>query len=308
MIKLACVACMDENKSVHTTTWLRALELAQAYLLPAQVTLKQFDDNASAQKAAEAAGEIVTWSPDAVVGHFASAAAEAAAPIYARHNLPLFLPAATAKHLTGYATTWRLCDNDEDYVSGLLSLLTSAERNAMNIEHDGSVHGISVAQRLSAALKPTEDPPHGATTFFAGQFRHALARAIDWAHSSVEDATLILADDAFSAELVPALLASDIDLTRRKIFVAAITPQPTGELAARLALAWARRWGGTPGCYFWETMAALQVACSYPDLPAETVLGKLNFDSQRESHPGSFSFWQAKQHGLHKCLMSEVRI
>lgn len=125
MTRLACVACMDENKSVHTTTWLRAIELAKEFLLPPAVTLALFDDNADAQKAAEVAQQIVAWGPDAVVGHFASSAAEAAAPLYAQHHLPLFLPAATAKHLTSYPTTWRICDNDEDYVRWLLPLLTA---------------------------------------------------------------------------------------------------------------------------------------------------------------------------------------
>lgn len=305
-MKLACVACMDENKSVHTTTWLRAIELAQEFLLPPQVTLKLFDDNAEARKAAEAARQIVAWSPDAVVGHFASAAAEAAAPIYAQHNVPLFLPAATAKHLTTYPTTWRLCDNDEDYVRWLLPLLESEEQNAVAIEHDGSVHGKSVAQRLSATIKPAEKPQQAATTFFAGSFRYALEWAIGWARSAPEGARLMLADDAFSAELTPALLASGVDLDARQIYVAAITPQPAGEQADRLASVWRQRWGGAPGCYFWETLAALDVAWRYPDFPPQTLLGALNFDAQRESHPASFSLWRATQSGLRIALTTEA--
>ncbi len=308
MNRLACVACMDENKSVHTITWLRAMELAREFLLPPQVTLKLFDDNADARRATEAARQIVAWSPDAIVGHFASACAEAAAPLYAQHNLPLFLPAATAKHLTTYSTTWRLCDNDEDYVCWLLPLLTSQESDAVAIDHDGSVHGKSVAHRLSAAIKPAEHPQQAATTFFAGSFRYALERALLWAHCSPEGARLILADDAFSAKLVPALLASGIDLASRQIYVAAIAPQPTGEQASTLFAAWRQRWGGTPGCYFWETMAALQVACRYPDFPAKTLLGTLKFDAQRESHPASFSLWQATHRGLQIVLTPEVSV
>ncbi len=85
---------------------------------------------------------------------------------------------------------------------------------------------------------------------FAGSFSYALERAANWAHDSPGGARLILADDAFSAELVPALLARGIDLGSRQIYVAAIAPQPIGEKASTLASAWHQRWGGTPGGYF----------------------------------------------------------
>lgn len=305
MTRIACVACMDANKSVHTLTWLRAIELAQEFLLPPQVTLELFDDNADARRAAETARQIVAWSPDAIVGHFASAAAQAAAPVYALHHLPLFLPAATAKHLTSFATTWRLCDNDEDYVCWLVELLTSEGQKTVFIDHDGSVHGESVTQQLSAALTPSGCAPPPSTAFFAGSFSHTLEWTVNWARRSPESSRLILADDAFSAQLVPALLASGIDPGSRQIYVAAIAPQPTGELARKLASVWHQRWGGTPGCYFWETLAALQVACRYPDFPTHTLLGTLRFDAQRESSPASFSLWQATRNGLHRVLATE---
>lgn len=116
-----------------------------------------------------------------------------------------------------------------------------------------------------------------------------------------------MADDAFSAELVPALLARGIDLGSRQIYVAAIAPQPIGEksfhagfcLAPTLGNAWR---------LFWETMAALQVASQYPDFPAQTLLGALNFDAQHESHPASFSLWLATHRGLQIVLTPEVSI
>ncbi|NDJ58211.1 amino acid ABC transporter substrate-binding protein [Enterobacteriaceae bacterium 4M9] len=267
--------------------------------------MKLFDDKANAQGGAEAARQIVDWSADAVVGHFASAAAEAAAPWYAQHNVPLFLPAATAKHLTANSTTWRLCDNDEDYVTWLAQMPLAQERGTLAIEHDGSVHGKSVAQQLRAALKPTAGPEQAATTFFAGCFSQALEWAVNWARCAPPHAHLILSDDAFSAELVPALLARGIDVDSRQIYVAAISPQPVGETASVLASAWQQRWSATPGCYFWETLAALQVACRYPDFPAHTLLGTLHFDAQRESRPGSFILCQATRQGLQRVLTME---
>lgn len=298
MIRLACVACMDKNKSVHTITWLRAIELAREFLLPPQVTLKLFDDNADAERAAEVAQQVVAWSPDAIVGHYASAAAEAAAPLYAEHNLPLFLPAATAKHLTIFPSTWRICDNDDDNVRWLLPLLIFLKQDALVIDHDDSVHGRSVAHRLNNGVDQAEYTQQAATAFFAGSFQYALERVVSGARCSVDGARLILADDVFSRELVPALMADGIVLDAVQSYVAAIASQPTGEGASKLAAAWQQRWGGVPGCYFWETMAALEIARRYPDLPAQTLMGTLNFDAQRESHPTSFKLWQATHPGL----------
>ncbi len=305
MIRLACVACMDANRSVHTLTWLRAIELAQAFLLPAHVTLKCFDDKADAQGATEAARQIVDWSADVVVGHFASEAAQAAAPLYAQHNIPLFLPAATAKHLTANPTTWRVCDSDEDYVTWLAQTPLLHQHCQVVIEHDGSVHGKSVAQQLGAVVKPAASPEYAMTTFFAGRYALALEWAINWASRAPAQARLILSDDAFSPELAPALLARGIDMDARQIYVAAISPQPVGEKVAVLAQAWQQRWGTTPGCYFWETLAALQAACQYPDFPASTLLGRLHFDARRESRPGSFMLWQATRRGLQRVLIAE---
>lgn len=305
MIRLACVACMDERRSVHTPTYLRAVELAQELLLPEQATVRLFDDGASAEGAARAAQAIVAWAPDAIVGHFASSAAAVAAPLYAQHHLPLFLPAATAKHLTHYPTTWRLCDNDEDYAAWLRQRFKRQDRLPLFISDDGSVHGKSVTQHLSG-IASTGGPDRARTTFYAGSYRHALAWTIRWAQQAPEDAHLILGDDAWSAELVPALLSAGIDLSTRQIFVAAVMAQPVGKQAEAITTAWRQRWDGLPGCYFWETLAALQVACRYPDFPAQTVMGKLSFNAQRESHPNSFSLWQATNNGLEAVATQEV--
>lgn len=76
---IACVACLEPNRSIHTATFLRAVELCEQYVCggdraPA-VTLERFDDAMRADVAARVALEIVARRPRAVVGHFASAAA-----------------------------------------------------------------------------------------------------------------------------------------------------------------------------------------------------------------------------------------
>ncbi|EOW6433813.1 amino acid ABC transporter substrate-binding protein [Cronobacter turicensis] len=294
MKRIACVACLDPKFSIHTHTFLRAVVLARHCLLGPSVQLRLFDDSASREGALRAARDILAWSPDAVVGHFASAAADAAAPEYAAHNVPLFLPAATASHLTRNATTWRLCDNDADYVTWLSEQTELAQWRVAPPEHDGSLHGISVAEQLAARLTLT---PYGTTRLFSGRYAASVRYAIRWAHTDLPG-RLILTDDAGSTALAPDLLAHGINPDRHDILIAGICPHPAGETARRVREIWRRRWGGEPGTYLWEPLAALQTAARYPELPAQTVLGPLRFDDRRESRPSSFRLWRVTRQGL----------
>ncbi|EOV9687207.1 amino acid ABC transporter substrate-binding protein [Cronobacter turicensis] len=294
MKRIACVACLDPKFSIHTHTFLRAVVLARHCLLGPSVQLRLFDDSASREGALRAARDILAWSPDTVVGHFASAAADAAAPEYAAHNVPLFLPAATASHLTRNATTWRLCDNDADYVTWLSEQTELAQWRVAPPEHDGSLHGISVAEQLAARLTLT---PYGTTRLFSGRYAASVRYAIRWAHTDLPG-RLILTDDAGSTALAPDLLAHGINPDRHDILIAGICPHPAGETARRVREIWRRRWGGEPGTYLWETLAALQTAARYPELPAQTVLGPLRFDDRRESRPSSFRLWRVTRQGL----------
>nr|WP_105660966.1 hypothetical protein [Cronobacter dublinensis] len=97
---------------------------------------------------------------------------------------------------------------------------------------------------------------------------------------------------------MPDLLAHGVDPDRHDILIAGICPHPAGDTARHVRQAWRRRWGGEPGTYLWETLAALQTAARYPELPARTVLGPLRFDEQRESRPSSFRLWRVTRHGL----------
>ncbi|CCJ86993.1 hypothetical protein BN133_3370 [Cronobacter dublinensis 582] len=212
----------------------------------------------------------------------------------AARGVPLFLPAATASHLTRNATTWRLCDNDADYVAWLGELMTQAQWAVAPPEHDGSLHGISVAEQLADWLDLT---PYGATRVFSGRYAASVRYAIRWAHTDLPG-RLILTDDAGSTALVPDLLAHGVDPDRHDILIAGICPHPAGDTARHVRQAWRRRWGGEPGTYLWETLSALQTAARYPELPARTVLGPLRFDEQRESRPSSFRLWRVTRHGL----------
>ncbi|MEI7375995.1 ABC transporter substrate-binding protein [Dickeya chrysanthemi] len=301
MTRIACVACLDVRRSVHTTTFLRAVELAQSELLPDNVELRLFDDGASADGARQAIQQVMDWKADAVVGHFASASADVAAPYYAQHQRPLFLPAATAHLLTEHATTYRLCDSDKDYGRWLQQLMIQQAWLPALITHDGSLHGASVAGQIDGAME-TVFPQvlKTNTTVFSGSYSASLDYAVTWAKQSTEQARLILTDDAWSAALVPELLARGVSLPARHIYVAGLQPLPVGDAAMRIRAIWRRRWGDEPGCYFWETLAALEVACRFPDIPSQTVMGQLRFDALRESRPGSYRLWQAGVEGLRR--------
>lgn len=294
MKRIACVAGLNPTFSAHAHTFLRAVVLARHCQLMKGAQIRLFDDGGSREGALRAVGEITAWGAEAVVGHYVSSAAEAAAPEYAKRGVPLFLPAATASSLTRNATTWRLCDNDADYVAWVKSQIIQAQWQVATPEHDGSLRGISVSEQLASALTIT---PYGATRVFSGRYAASVRYAIRWAHSDLPG-RLILMDDAGSPALVPDLLAHGVDPERHEILIAGIFPHPAGEIARCIRQTWRRRWGGEPGAYLWETLAALQTAVCHPDEPAQTLLGPLHFDDHRESRPHSFRLWQATRQGL----------
>ncbi|MFW2544887.1 hypothetical protein ACN2XU_19815 [Primorskyibacter sp. 2E107] len=275
MIRIACVACLDPAISIHTPGFLRAVELAQAHALPPGVQVTLFDDKASAEGAATAVRQILGFRPDAVVGHFASSAAQVAAPLYAAANLPLFLPAATRRDLTRNATTFRVCDHDTAYVDWLCKAIAAPIHTALS---DGSAHGDSVVQavRANPAFMP-QDPPQ--TVLISGLYKAVLNRA-----AAIAAPRIILTDDADAPSLGADLTAVGLDLTRTRVDVGALRAQPRGRVAQSIQTAH----GGTPGTYFWETIAALQIAAQGGPLH-DTVLGPMRFDTHREANPQSFT-------------------
>jgi hypothetical protein len=255
-----------------------------------------FDDGANAQKAAEVAEEIIAAQPRCVVGHFASAAVQAAAPLYQRHGVALLLPAATMGSLTTeFSTCIRVCDTDQDYALWLCQELKQRRLGPGVLASDGSSHGASVLTALSAALDQIGAyPVEGLARIYSGNYASSVQDAAAFAQDSL---TLVLTDDAASP-----CLARDIDRLSpvlrqgRQIYVAALRPRPQGTLAERMRREYGVRYGHAPGSYFWETVAALQIAASHDwrqGLPLgqsfETVLGPLSIGADRECRPRSFA-------------------
>lgn len=274
MTRIACVACLDPKISVHTPGFLRAVELAQKIALGPDVTVTLYNDLASAEGAVRAAEQIIADKPDIVVGHFASSAAMAAAPLYTAEGLQLILPAATRSDLVKHAGVMRICDNDADYVDWLC--------NAINmpihaVHSDGSAHGDSVVEmvRQSPVFMPSPNPD---VVLISGLYNSTVAYA-----GTCDAKTIILTDDADAPTLADDLAAAGVDFTKTQVIVGALTAHPVGSVAAQIMTAH----DGTPGTYFWETIAALQIAAGVSD----TVLGPLTFDADGEARPMGFHLY-----------------
>lgn len=304
MRTIACVACLDPRRSVHTTTFLRAIELARDFVVAEDVHLCLYDDQASAQGGLYAARQVIASAPHAVVGHFASASAAVAAPCYAQHGLPLFLPAATSRGLTLHYTTYRVCDHDQDYAEWLCGELAERGWGIEQLRHDGSVHGKSVVSELAGHAQTYETSE--AVTVFAGMYAHAVAFVKAHVWSDHRQQPIILCDDAWSANLPGDLLALGVAVDEWDIHVACIRAQGHGALAETLREAWRQRWGGEPGSYFWETLAAIEAGCDFPRLSSQTVVGAVTFDVEGESRPGHFSLAKVTAQGLVFSAASEL--
>lgn len=312
--RIACVACLDPARSVHTPTFLRAVALAEEFLFAAdQVQLELHDDSASAEGSAVAAHKVLLQPPAAVVGHFASASAAVAAPLYAQYGLPLYLPAATRRTLTRHASTFRLCDHDEDYSAWLCEAAARQQWQLSNIEHDASVHGSAVARSITQMRADWPVLAGQPSQVFAGMYGASVQFVSDRLTAMAPAQRLILTDDAWASQLPQDLLAQGVDLVKHSLYVVGIQAQPQGPQVESIRQAWQGRWGGEPGCYFWETLAALQVAnarAEYGHMPngaaIETVIGPVTFDREGEHRPHNFGLWRVTPTGLQRVEPAEV--
>jgi hypothetical protein len=283
---IACVACLDPARSVHTPTFVAAVEIARETIIGPGATIALFDDAADAGTAHDVAHEIVAAGANCVVGHFASAAAAAAVPVYQEAGIPLLLPAATMTALTRHPHVYRVCDNDDDYANWMAKALHDAGVDLEMLASDRSAHGDSVVKALqiaSAKLPATGVP----ATLFAGRYAATIAYV-----EHFQGSNLVLTDDADAPSLADDLGAAGLDLEKTQVHLAALRPKPKGERAEEIRARYRQRRGIEPGTYFWETIAAIELAAHIPfppTQPIETVLGPLIPDAQRECRPHTFS-------------------
>lgn len=297
---VACVACLDPARSVHTPTFTAAVEIAGLVLADSGARLALFDDSADAGTARCVAETIVASKPDCVVGHFASAAAAAAAPIYEASGIPLLLPAATMSALNRFRSVYRICDNDTDYAQWLAHALAGRGLVPVRYASDGSAHGESVIAALRAEFPAVSEAGNPAIVF-AGRYAETIAFAGKLASSATEGAALVVTDDADAPSLAADLAAAGLSVCMTPVYLAALRPGAKGRRAELIRQIYRERHGAEPGTYFWETVAAIEMAIAMPLAEGDfvdTVLGPLRPDSHGECRPQSFRLVRVGMEGI----------
>jgi hypothetical protein len=102
--KIGVSANLIPGISVHTDTFIRAITMGVASVdsfRQNKFELVWANDHSSFSGGDRAALKLVESRVELVVGHYASSAAKGALPHYAKANVPVLLPAATADCLTG---------------------------------------------------------------------------------------------------------------------------------------------------------------------------------------------------------------
>lgn len=332
--RIGAAAYLAEAGSVHRPAFERALQLAfqpardeaaeQRAAPEAQglTSLHLLDDGAEAGQARAVAQRFVELQVDVVVGHFSSAAAAAAAPIYARAGIPLLLPAATELGLTRHASCFRVCGHD-----GMLAQATVADIAAhggvsrLHIESDGSPHALRMRELLLAALDALPDGGlrHEARLaqadgwYFVGRYDQALRALAERAGRL--PGRIFLSDDCVHPDLAGAS-GRPGPLTLHGFGRLREDPAAPAEEVGLLRR-YRQAFGETPGTYFAETFCAMQIALQLgrERRPGEgraavlqrlasgrwsSVYGPLHFE-QREISAPRFAAWQADAQGL-RCL------
>ncbi|SED09558.1 FAD-dependent oxidoreductase [Streptomyces sp. TLI_105] len=124
------------------------------------VNWELYDDRGEAETARQIAEAVVAEGRHAlVVGHFNSAGAAAALPVYRAAGLPVLLPLATTPGLLadGAGTLLRWCPDDRAQAADLLAAVRDAGHTRVAVTHDGSAYGERLAllvRDASAAARP----------------------------------------------------------------------------------------------------------------------------------------------------------
>jgi hypothetical protein len=301
-LTIAVSANFVPGASVHGATFSRAIEMAASWVkqkLGVNLDVIWVDDAANAEGGRRAAELIVRSRAKAVVGHFASSAALAAAPIYAQAGLPLFLPAATSDRLNIFDNVFRLCDSDGFRCAWIADWLDRHSYCKIYLKADGSLHGESVRRALLGVISPhhvTADPALADAILFSGLFDASLS--FTRAHMLSGDARpVFLTDDA----QVQALTDGIRGLTG-EVYVFGLRTDPPTDVGMHMLEIYLKKWREKPGAYFFETIAALQAAAVAQLDPRarsfETVLGATTFDARGESYPRRVATFQSTPDGL----------
>lgn len=293
-VRLGFSGAVSPGASVHGPTLLRAVEMALP-LVEARwdiaVQAVWADDGACMTGGAEAARRLVNCGVSAVVGHYASSAALGAAEVYATHGIALYLPAATASVLTSAPGVYRLCDNDTDYCDYLLEVLRSMGMGSVGVSSDRSTHGTSVVGLLKALSPQFHDAvAEDQVLLYAGSCAKSREFLTQCTTRYPRIRELVLCDDVMTPEAIRDFGSAPVGIT-----VVGLSCSPRTAEEESIAAQYLAQWGAAPGVYFFETVAALEVAVSHllrPEALPQTSAGLLQLHRDaivREARPLRFA-------------------
>lgn len=303
-LRLGMSADLSPNGSIHTQTFLRAVDYIEYWLKEigiSHVELVLVSDHASASGATEAAKQLLEQQVDAVVGHFASEAAMAAMEVYESQSVPVLLPAATADLLTQqYQHCFRVCPADGQQLACIQQFLISKDLRRINWLSGGGQQSQAMKQQWQQQAPNelqlvTEHPDCG---LLIGRYHYV----VEYLNHDTHSYPIMLTDDAFHAHL-----GKDVNTTSRPILVCGFNDHLERTETHCVRYWYQAYYNSQPGTYFFETIAAVQhvVHCfrrmQESELPwltciremiSQTVLGDLHFQ-QQENVVAHFCIWRA---------------
>jgi ABC-type branched-subunit amino acid transport system substrate-binding protein len=301
-LRVGVSAVFDPAVTPHARTFFRAMAAARNALPAlAGVTWHFADDHADPDRARTVARGFVDEGVDLVIGHFSSDAALAAIDVYAKADVALLTPAATADTLTMSPAAFRICPADAQLVRHLLALCHVRAWTRLQVRSDASAHGQAIAHGLRTAaplarLCLVTDAAEADVVVFAGRLASSAAALRE--HQRINPyVPLILTDDAVS----PWLPAQE-DM-HAPVLTVGFRPADSHEEAVMACARHRLQFGRAPETYFlesyaaFEILAALATACAGagPEQRATrllavgrfyTVLGPIRFDGGQAAGPG----------------------
>ena len=184
-------------------------------ILGRPLRLIAYEEDCSQASAEVIAGQIVARGASLVVGHLCSAAAIAAAPVYARHGIMMISPGARSPRFTEPRAgpgIFRLAGRDDRFgaeTAALIAARFAARRVA--IVHDKSVQARTMADAVDRALRSRSITPVAREAYIAGE--HEYNAVIDKLAAAEADVIVIPAQPVEAQIIIEGLRARNIAAT-----------------------------------------------------------------------------------------------
>lgn len=279
-LRCGFAAILDPARSIHSETVLRALQIFRELQSGLNMEFVICEDYGSYEGGSHAADYLVSRGVDVVVGHYASNSALGAASFYAEHGVPLLLPSATDVSLTiDQSNVFRLCPHNQDIVEALLGLCHEGREYGLQVYTDDSLY----AQNLAGLLRTTlaarglpEDVGQAASQIlFIGTGSRSEQFLTACQERQVRD-DFILTDDAACAQL-----RLPDEFIAGRVRGVGFAPPSLVNPGSPYVAEYQRRYGQSPGVFFLETLAALEIAAVMQpgEIPAGEQLSRQTFDT-----------------------------